>query len=87
MKEFFKISLAGDLGSGKSTVGAILKDRFTKDFLNGKKLYKNMFENLSFENNQSEVAVFSQNPENSQKVFLGVISQNLRYSYVVHNVF
>ena len=49
--------------------------------------YKNMFENLSFENNQSEVAVFAQNPENSQKVFLGVISQNLRYSYVVHNVF
>ena len=66
---------------------AILKDRFTKDFLNGKKLYKNMFEKLSFENNQSEVAVFAQNPENSQKVFLGVISQNLRYSYVVHNVF
>jgi hypothetical protein len=66
---------------------AILKDRFTKDFLNGKKLYKNMFENLSFENDQSEVAVFAQNPENSQKFFLGVISQNLRYSYVVNNVF
>ena len=66
---------------------AIIKDRFTKDFLNGKKLYKNMFEKLSLEDNQSEVAVFAQNSENSQKVFLGVISQSLKYSYVVHNVF
>ncbi|MBR2384576.1 MAG: AAA family ATPase [Clostridia bacterium] len=33
MKEFFKISLAGDLGSGKSTVGAILKERFNAEIV------------------------------------------------------
>ncbi len=65
---------------------AILKQRFAKDFLNGKKLYKNMFEKFSFENNQNEVAVFAQNSETSQKVFLGVITQSLKYCYVVNNL-
>ena len=38
----FRISLAGDLGSGKSTVGAILKDRFRAEIISIGKIQRQM---------------------------------------------
>ena len=43
---YFKVSLAGDLGSGKSTVGAILKDRFYADIVSVGKIQREMAEKL-----------------------------------------
>lgn len=49
MKEFFKISLAGDLGSGKSTVGAILKDRFNAEIVSIGKIQRAMAAELKMD--------------------------------------
>ena len=38
----FRISLAGDLGSGKSTVGAILKERFNAEIVSIGKIQRKM---------------------------------------------
>ena len=43
---YFKVSLAGDLGSGKSTVGAILKERFYADVVSVGKIQREMAEKL-----------------------------------------
>ena len=43
---YFKVSLAGDLGSGKSTVGAILKERFYADVVSVGKIQREMAEIL-----------------------------------------
>ncbi len=43
---YFRVSLAGDLGSGKSTVGAILKDRFYADIISVGKIQREMAEKL-----------------------------------------
>lgn len=39
---YFKISLAGDLGSGKSTVGAILKEKFGAEIVSIGRLQRSM---------------------------------------------
>lgn len=39
---FFKISLAGDLGSGKTTVGAILKEKFNAEIVSVGKIQRAM---------------------------------------------
>ena len=49
MKEFFKISLAGDLGSGKSTVGAILKDRYNAEIVSIGKIQRAMAAELNMD--------------------------------------
>ena len=46
---FFKISLAGDLGSGKSTVGAILKDRFNAEIISIGKIQRAMASELNMD--------------------------------------
>ena len=46
---FFKISLAGDLGSGKSTVGAILKDRFNAEIISIGKIQRTMAAELQMD--------------------------------------
>ena len=43
---YFKISLTGDLGSGKSTVCAILKERFNAEVISIGKLQRKMAEEL-----------------------------------------
>ena len=48
-KEFFKISLAGDLGSGKSTVGAILKERFNAEVVSIGKIQRTMAAELNMD--------------------------------------
>ena len=40
--DYFKISLAGDLGSGKSTVGAILKEKFGAEIVSIGKIQRSM---------------------------------------------
>ncbi|MBQ8726619.1 MAG: cytidylate kinase family protein [Clostridia bacterium] len=46
---FFKISLAGDLGSGKSTVGAILKDKFNAEIISIGKIQRAMASELNMD--------------------------------------
>lgn len=46
---FFKISLAGDLGSGKSTVGAILKDKFSAEIVSIGKIQRAMAAELNMD--------------------------------------
>lgn len=55
---YFKISLAGDLGSGKSTVGAILKDRFYADVISVGKIQREMAEKLGM--NTTEFNVYQE---------------------------
>ncbi len=47
--KFFKISLAGDLGSGKSTVGAILKERFGAEIVSVGKIQRAMAAELGMD--------------------------------------
>ena len=46
---FFKISLAVDLGSGKSTVGAILKDKFSAEIVSIGKIQRAMAAELNMD--------------------------------------
>ncbi|MBE5742091.1 MAG: hypothetical protein E7360_02080 [Clostridiales bacterium] len=48
-QQFFKISLAGDLGSGKSTVSAILKDRFNAEIVSIGKIQRGMAAELNMD--------------------------------------
>ena len=47
--KFFKISLAGDLGSGKSTVGAILKEKFNAEIISIGKIQRSMAAELNMD--------------------------------------
>ncbi len=55
---YFRISLAGDLGSGKSTVGQILKDRFNADVVSVGKIQREMAEKLGM--NTTEFNVYQE---------------------------
>lgn len=46
---YFKVSLAGDLGSGKSTVGAILKERFNAEVISIGKIQRKMAAELGMD--------------------------------------
>ena len=46
---YFRISLAGDLGSGKSTVGQILQKRFCADVISIGKIQREMAEKLGMD--------------------------------------
>lgn len=64
---YFRISLAGDLGSGKSTVGAILKDRFYADIISVGKIQREMAEQLGM--NTTEFNVYQEShPELDKKL-------------------
>ena len=52
---YFRISLAGDLGSGKSTVGAILKERFYADIISVGKIQREMAEKLGMNTTQYNI--------------------------------
>ena len=47
--KFFKISRAGDLGSGKSTVGAILKEKFNAEIISIGKIQRSMAAELNMD--------------------------------------
>ena len=47
--EYFKISLAGDLGSGKSTVGDILKKKFNAEIISIGKIQRGMAAELNMD--------------------------------------
>ncbi len=47
--KYFKISLAGDLGSGKSTVGAILKEKFNAEVVSIGKIQRSMAAELNMD--------------------------------------
>lgn len=47
--DFFKISLTGDLGSGKSTVSEILKERFNAEIISVGKLQRKMAAELGMD--------------------------------------
>ena len=46
---YFRISLAGDLGSGKSTGGQILQKRFCADVISIGKIQREMAEKLGMD--------------------------------------
>ena len=51
----FRISLAGDLGSGKSTVGSILKEKFYADIISIWKIQREMAEKLGMNTTEFKV--------------------------------
>lgn len=64
---YFRVSLAGDLGSGKSTVGAILKDRFYADTVSVGKIQREMAEELGM--NTKEFNIYQEkHPELDKKL-------------------
>ena len=52
---YFRISLAGDLGSGKSTVGSILKEKFYADIISIGKIQREMAEKLGMDTTEFNV--------------------------------
>ena len=68
---YFKVSLAGDLGSGKSTVGAILKDRFYADIVSVGKIQREMAEKLgcSADDLKATVDAFNKSVETGKDEF------------------
>ena len=71
--KYFKISLTGDLGSGKSTVSALLKDRFNAEIISVGKLQRKMASELGM--NTCEFNIYQQAHPEYDKILDGKIAE------------
>lgn len=69
----FRISLAGDLGSGKSTVGAILKDRFRAEIISIGKIQRQMAADMGMDT--CEFNRYQENHPEFDKVLDGKLAE------------